>query len=104
MVAEAHPAQKTGRLVGGQKCGAPPAAIMHMSAATRLSRRNIQTTEEITPGKATRSIRRCICGDKTRGRRMASCSPCVGFSPYQPRRIVRVRRGHARIVPGAPRN
>ena len=51
-----------------------------------------------------RSIRRCICGDKTRGRRMASCSPCVGFSPYQPRRIAPIRHGHARIVPGGPRN
>jgi hypothetical protein len=26
------------------------------------------------------------------------------FSPNQPRRIRTIRRGHARIVPGAPRN
>jgi hypothetical protein len=50
-----------------------------MSAAARLSRRDIQTTEAITLGKATRSIRRCIRGEMTRGRRIASCSPCVGF-------------------------
>src|SRR4028118_801882 len=50
-----------------------------MSAATLLFRRDIQTTEAITLGKATRSIRRCICGDMTRGRRLAACSPCVGF-------------------------
>jgi hypothetical protein len=87
VVAEAHPTQKTRRVVGGQERSALPAAIMLMSAATRLSRRDIQTTEAITLGKATRSIRRCICGEMTRGRRIASCSPCVGFSPYQPRRV-----------------
>src|SRR5215212_9369381 len=77
---------------------------MLMSAATRLFRRDIQTTEAITLGKATRSTRRCICGDKTRGKRIVVCSPCVGFPPYQPRRIAPIRRGHARIVPGALRN
>src|SRR5919112_1085398 len=65
---------------------------MLISAATRLFRRDIQTTEAITPGKATRSIRRCICGDKTRERRITTCSPCIGFSPYQPRRIAAVMR------------
>jgi DNA-binding transcriptional LysR family regulator len=45
---------------------------MPISAATRLFRRDIQATEATTLGKATKSTLRCICGDKTRGRRMAA--------------------------------
>ena len=104
VVAEAHPAEKTRRIVGGQKHSALP----RRDHAHERGDPAIPARHPGDPGdhawQGEQGDPTVHCGDKTRGRRKAACSPCVGFSPYQPRQIGAIRRGRARIVPGASRN